>query len=305
MVTQLSCSRRRFLAATALALTASRFSSARANQGEPVIDIHQHTLYGGRSESQLVKHQRAMGVTKTILLPAGRVFGLDAGCGGNESVLNIARKFPNEYAFFANEVADLPEARSEIEKYLKLGAVGIGEQKFKVDCDSIHMERIAEIAREYDVPVLLHFEHNAYNMGFERFHRILEKFPTVNFIGHAQTWWANLDKNHTDQRMLYPRTKVTPGGMTDRYLSDYPNIYGDFSGRSGLGALIRDEEHARGFLERHQEKLLYGSDCNDAFGRGPICGGAQTLDAIRRLAGSKFIERKILSENARRLFKFS
>ena len=37
------------------------------------------------------------------------------------------------------------------------------------------------------------------------------------------------------------------GSSTDRYLSDYPNMYGDLSAGSGLNALKRDEEHAREF----------------------------------------------------------
>jgi len=53
---------------------------------------------------------------------------------------------------------------------------------------------------------------------------------------------------------------VTTGGLTDRLLADYPNMYGDLSAGSGLNALTRDEVHAREFLARHQDKLLYGSD---------------------------------------------
>jgi len=196
----------------------------------------------------------------------------------------------------------LPEARAELEKYLKLGAKGIGEQKFNVECDSEHLVRLAELAREYRVPVLLHFQHGTYNKGFERFHKMLERFPQVNFIGHAQTWWGNIDREHK-QEVLYPTGKVTPGGLTDRYLRDYPNMFADMSAGSGLNALQRDEEHAREFLKRHQDKLLYGSDCADTIGRGPGCQGARTLAEIRRLVADRQIERKILFENSRRLFQ--
>ena len=113
----------------------------------------------------------------------------------------------------------------------------------------------------------MHFQHNVYNLGFERFHKMLEMYPTVNFIGHAQTWWGNIDKNH-DQSVMYPKGPVVPGGITDRLLSNYPNIYGDLSAGSGLNALLRDEDHARDFLKRHQDKLLYGSDCDDRVGTG-------------------------------------
>jgi uncharacterized protein len=243
-----------------------------------------------------------MGVTKTILLPAGRLYGLAAGAGGNDTVVAVAERLPNEYVYFANELPDIPETRDVITKYLKMGAIGIGEQKFPVESDSKHIELIASIAREFRVPVLLHFEHKAYNFGIERFHRILAKYPNVNFIGHAQTWWANIDKAH-DQAVLYPKTKVTPGGITDRLLADYPNMYGDMSAGSGVNAMNRDEDHARAFLKRHQDKLLFGSDCNDRQANGPKCLGAQQIANIRRLAPGKAIERKILYENAKKMFK--
>jgi predicted TIM-barrel fold metal-dependent hydrolase len=96
---------------------------------------------------------------------------------------------------------------------------------------------------------------------------------------------------------------VTPGGWTDRYLSDYANMYADMSAGSGLSAMTRDEEHARGFIKRHQDKLLYGSDCADPAGFGPTCTGASMIAAIRRLSPSKEIERKLLFANANKLFR--
>jgi predicted TIM-barrel fold metal-dependent hydrolase len=91
--------------------------------------------------------------------------------------------------------------------------------------------------------------------------------------------------------------------MSDRYLSEYPNFYGDTSAGSVLNALTRDEDHARGFLDRHQDKLLYGSDCADVAGFGPTCSGAQCISAITRLAPSREICEKIFHDNAKRLLK--
>jgi len=142
-----------------------------------------------------------------------------------------------------------------------------------------------------------------YNVGFENFHKLLAKHPKTNFIGHAQTFWCNVDKNYDKSQGLYPKGKITPGGISDRYLSDYPNMFADISAGSGLNSMQRDEEHARGFLERHQDKILFGSDCNDAVGRGPTCQGWLTIQTIRRLAANKAMERKILYGNAKRMFK--
>jgi predicted TIM-barrel fold metal-dependent hydrolase len=255
-----------------------------------------------------------MGATTTILLPAGRPVttasthqgtanGLQAQALGNEACHRFAGTHGAAFRFGANEVPDIEGATAEIERYLERGGVVIAEQKFGVDCDAPAMQRIYELAQAHGVPVLMHWQFKMYNYGFERFYKMLEKYSRVTFLGHAQTWWANIDKNHADQSVLYPKGPVTPGGLTDRYLSDYPNMYGDLSAGSGLNALTRDEAFTRDFLTRHQDKLVFGSDCSDADGGGPKCQGAQTIAVIRRLAASDQVERKLLYENAKRLFR--
>jgi predicted TIM-barrel fold metal-dependent hydrolase len=273
-----------------------------AQPAEPIIDIHQHTTYSGRSDDELIAHQREMGIATTILLPAGSKYGLAAGCSGNDSVVAIAHQYPKEYRFFANELPDIAETRAVLEKYLKMGAIGIGEQKFPVEADSKSIDLVATIARERGVPVLLHFEYKNYNLGFENFAKVLERHPAVKFIGHAQTWWGNIDRNH-NQADMYPKQAVTPGGITDRLLSDYPNMYGDMSAGSGLNSMLRDEAHAREFLDRHQDKLLFGSDCSDRHAGGADCLGTKIIAAIRRLSPNKQVERKILFGNAAAMFK--
>jgi uncharacterized protein len=296
------------------ALLRAEESAPTTDPAEPIIDIHQHTNYSGRTDEQLLYHQRAMGVSQTILLPAGSVVnrpsthngktnGLAAKCGGNDTCVKIAHEHPGQYFFFANEVPDLPDARAVLTKYLKMGALGIGEQKFFQPCDAPPIELVAEVAGEFGVPVLLHFQEGMFNIHFRDFHHILEKFPKTRFIGHAQSFWGYTDKNYTDKQGMYPKGKVTPGGITDRYLTDYPNMFADISAGSGLNFLNRDPEHARGFIDRHQDKVLFGSDCNDTAGRGPTCQGWMTIQTLRRLSPSKEIERKILYGNAKKMFK--
>lgn len=326
-------SRRDFLISSVAALIAARATALAASSeaaGEPIIDIHQHTNYGGkrdagpiykqltaaRSHEELRAHQRAMGATKTILLPAGRPVrsdathqgrsnGLEGTCTTNEDCLTLARAFPSEFAFAANEVSDLQDAPQVVEKYLKLGACMIAEQKFGVECDSAAMQKLYGLAEAYRVPILMHWQVGSYNYGFERFHKMLEKYPKVTFIGHAQTWWANIHKGNVDNpKGLYPGGKVTAGGLTDRYLRDYPNMFGDLSAGSGENAFKRDPEHARGFIERHQDKLLFGSDCVDVMGDIGVCSGARQIAQVRKFSPSKAVERKLLFENAQKLFRF-
>lgn len=306
--------RRRFLTASSLALASAPWTAGSAeSDSEPMIDIHQHPGFKGRTDKKVLAHQRRMGSTMSFILPAGtpvnlpsthdgKKNGLGAGCSPVEAAYRLAREHPKEMRFFANEVPDHPDAKKNLEKYLKLGAIGIGEQKFNLEIDSRPMLQIYDIAKEFEVPVLMHFQQEMYNHGIERLHKVLERYPSVNFIGHAQTFWGNIDKNH-DPKAMYPTGKVTPGGITDRLLRDYPNMYGDHSAGSGLNGLLRDEDHAVGFLERRQDKLMFGSDCYDVLGAGPGCRGAALRKALVRLAPSKTILRKILHGNAARLFK--
>jgi len=319
--------RRKFLAAAAMAAAGSNKSWAAEPAPEPIIDVHQHLSYGGkrdpqgvqigpgRSDAQFIEHQHNMGVTQTILLPAGRSCirpsthngfsnGLEATCAGDEECLAFAKAHGGEYFFGANEVPDLEDASKVIEKYLKQGAVVIGEQKFGVECDSPEMQTLFQLAAAYKVPILMHWQVGSYNYGYERFDKMLAKYSKTVFVGHAQTFWANIDKDcKDDPKKLYPRGKVTAGGLTDRYLSDYPNLIGDLSAGSANNALTRDPDHARGFIERHQDQLVFGSDCSDHYGRGVICSGSQTIAAIRQFASSKVIERKLLYANAKRIFR--
>ena len=314
-----SVSRRRFLSGIAFFLggTALKFPGLGVldDPSEPIIDVHQHTDYHDRTNDELLAHQRSMGISTTLLLPAwrpddslsGREW-LESGwerwkTTGNEACYRFSQRHPGEFLFGANGVPGHPDTIERIEKYLNRGAKIIGEMKYDVACDSPQMQEIYELARGYEIPVLMHWQYGSYNHGLERFHRMLEKYPDVNFIGHAQSWWANIDKDHNDQSDLYPGGPVTPGGLTDRLLGDYPNMYAELSAGSGLNSLIRDENHARGFLERHQDKLMYGSDCGDPVGRRPDCRGAEAIATIRRLSPTKEIERKVLYENAKELLR--
>src|SRR4249919_3823365 len=165
-----SNTRRQWIGQMSAALAGTAF--ARSTQGAEtkfdIVDIHQHTNYHGRSDADLIAHQKSMGVTTTVLLPAGsdalgasthngKSFGLAARVLGNNAAYKLVREHPDLFVMFANEVTDLESAPAEIEKYLKLGALGIGEQKFSVECDSAASFKIYDLAKAYGVPILLHF----------------------------------------------------------------------------------------------------------------------------------------------------
>lgn len=305
--------RRQFAITAAYGLAGMAVSQSCSKKTEDeVIDIHQHLNFHGRTKEDFIAHQTRMGVTRTVLLPSASALrlasthfgdsnGLAARVAVTEASARLTEQYPDRFVYFCNEVPDSEGATQTLETWLNQGAVGIGELKFFLECDSAPMIRVYELANAYQVPVLLHFEHGKYNVGFERFHKILERFPKVNFIGHAQTWWGNIDARH-EQEVMYPKGKVTPGGLTDRYLADYPNMYGDLSAGSGKNALSRDPEHAAEFLKRHQDKLCLGTDCADVEGAGDACSGSGQIANVRAFAEPN-VQLKIFSKNARRIIQ--
>ena len=106
--------------------------------------------------------------------------------------------------------------------------------------------------RELGLPVLVHFqevEHfpgeGLWGTGFKRFEAMLRKYPKTRFIGHADAFWANVDAKYANEA-AYPTGPITRGGITDKLLGDYANLFGDLSANSGNNAMSRDAVvHAR------------------------------------------------------------
>jgi predicted TIM-barrel fold metal-dependent hydrolase len=329
-------SRREFL--QQIAALAAVPAMAAPDSGEPLLDLHQHTLYMGRSDEQLIAHQKFHGVTITNLL-AGDGWMLSE-LGGNADCAALQAKCPDQFVRFAcadpveGRMLDVGGAALEgpvddlgpREKSLsglswpapavklraaglgtgrRRGAIGIGEMKFHVPVDCPEMDRVYKLAEKLRVPVLLHFEYQHYNLGLENLENVLKRYPKVNFFGHAQTWWGHIsaDLNPTD---MYPKGPVKPGGLVDKLLSDYPNIYGDLSAGSGLNAITRDPEFSRGFLERHSQKLIWGSDCPCRDGKGAglsigFCIAGRCLASLRNLVSNPADLRRILYDNGAEL----
>ncbi|HUU12310.1 MAG TPA: amidohydrolase family protein [Terriglobia bacterium] len=305
-------SRREFLRAMALSAAGPwprGFGAAAGRQGppagEPVIDLHQHDLYFDRTREQLLAHQAAHGVTTTVLL-AGEGW-MRKEVGGNAECEETAEVCADKFVRFAS--SDPAESRTAdvLRGNVSRGAIGFGELKYHVAVDSPEMYAVYKLADELGVPVLLHFEFEMYNTGLERFDRVLKEFPQVNFIGHAQTWWANISAEGNPQ-VMYPEGRVLPGGLADRLLGDYSNMYGDLSAYSGLNALTRDPDFTHQFLARHSHKLLWGSDCECHDGKGGgstrgYCLAERSLAALRTHLHDSAALRRILYENAATLLR--
>ena len=148
-------------------------------------------------------------------------------------------------------------------RYVDAGAKGVGEHKVGVAIDDPRNMDVFEAANEVGLPLLFHLD-NARNMdepGLPGLEKCLKAFPKVDFIGHAQGWWASIDGAVKKSQMGgYPKGKVAPGGAIDRLMEKYPNMYGDLSAGSGHNAISRDPEFGREFVVRRQDRLLFGTD---------------------------------------------
>ena len=137
--------------------------------------------------------------------------------------------------WFGSTDVSKPEAEQLLTQAVKSGAKGFGELKFPVAADGPEMRRVYDLAAELNVPVLIHFQEvgqpaapGGYNTGIKRFGAILKAYPKTKFIGHADAFWANISADYHEQE-AYPTGPIVPGGVSDKLLSDYPNLFADTS----------------------------------------------------------------------------
>ena len=279
--------------------------------GGPVLDTHLHLR---RDADSCFTHIEGCGVTKAVLLTQA--------AADDRAKAEMERR-PGRFVRSVSANPSQPDADALLRDALKGGAVSVGEMKFHVALDSPEMRRVYDIAAELHVPLMIHiqtFPHFdgelPYNTGYTQFDKILRAYPRTNFIGHADLFWAHISADVPTDRG-YPSGPVKPGGLTDRLLSDFPNLYADMSANSGNNALSRDPEFTRGFLARHKAKLIFGSDCSCTDGHGGgisqnnnpeakriagKCVARETLSLLQRLASPE-VFRRITWENGVRLFK--
>jgi predicted TIM-barrel fold metal-dependent hydrolase len=303
--------RRTFFKATYAAAVSSLWSQPASIWGGPVLDTHLHLR---RDPESNFTHMQGCGVTNAVLLTRA---------ADQEKAKSEMARHPGH---FVRSVAANPaqaDAARIFRDAIKEGAVSMGELKYHVALDSPGMRRVYDIAAETRVPVMSHiqsFPHFPgelpYNTGYDRFDKILRAYPKTNFIGHADLFWANISADVPTDRG-YPSGPVKPGGWTDKLLSDFPNLYADISANSGNNALSRDIDFSRDFIVRHRNKLIFGSDCSCADGKGGgisqgrnpeatrlagKCVARATLGLLKQIA-SPDVFRQIAWENGIRVFR--
>jgi len=274
--------------------------------GSPVIDIHHHWR---RQPEANLQHMDGAGITRAILLT-------DAAQDAQAAAMPKER-----FSRFTSVNVTRQGMLELLRQAAKSGTHGFGEMKSQVAVDSPEMRLVYELAAETGLPVLLHFQEfsdplsvGTFNTGIARLPAVLKEYPLTTFIGHANSFWANISAD-VPSDVSYPPGPVKAGGLTDHMLSEFPNLHGDLSATSGRNALARDPDFAAEFLKRHQDKLMFGSDCGCRDGKGagqtnplPLvagkCVARETLTALKQLASPEVFS-KIVWRNAMELLKLA
>ena len=271
-----------------------------------LLDCHLHINHFDRSIEDTIRHMDATGTDKAFVLP------LETGEGGvllrSETVLHAFHKHPERVIPFCQTDLRQPDCLERIRAYQLLGCRGVGEQKEHLPLNDRRVKAVIALCDEFNWPITIHFQdgENGFNQGLaDHLETYLKKYQKVRIIGHAQTWWANISADvPPPSETLYPKGSVKPGGLLDRLLSEYPNLYGDMSAGSGFNALSRDEEFTAGFIERHPKQLLFGSDCPCRDGKGENfngqCYNTQLQAFINRMVDDEQTRADIFYNNAMR-----
>ncbi len=303
-----SFSRRSFLQ-TAASLSSAFAMSSVGNAFETalpqkLLDCHLHINHFDRSIEDTLKHMDATGTTQAFVLP------LETGEGGvllrSETVLHAFHQYKDRLIPFCQTDLRKPDALERIQAYHLLGCRGVGEQKEQLPLNDKRVEAVIALCDELNWPITIHFQDGAggFNQGMaEHLETYLKRYRKVRIIGHAQTWWANISADVPDPgTSLYPSGPVKPGGLLDRLMSEYPNLYADMSAGSGYGALTRDENFTAAFFERHPKQFLFGSDCPCRDGNGMnfkgTCYSTQLQKLIHKLVADSQRRDDIFFNNA-------
>ena len=190
-----------------------------------------------------------------------------------------------------------------IREYKERGCKGFGEALSGLWIDDIRSQKIYEACGKLRMPIIIHLDglRNLDNKGLPKLEKMLNKFPKTIFVGHAQHFWAEISADVKKKDFVsYPKGKIKKGAL-DKLFSKYHNLYGDLSAGSGYNALFRDRDFTYPFLERNQNKLLFGTDYLSPEQKCPQIEFLK--EAKENGLIKKFVFEKIAFKNARKLLK--
>ena len=285
------------------------------------IDVHGHAyrspgpppnrFWHFSTPEQLVERYDRIGIERAVLLPLvnAEVYLPQS----NEEILEIVRTYPDRFIPFCNidpraltNSADAPLG-DLLRHYRDQGCKGIGEVMPNLAFRDPLTQNLFRHVQDVGFPLIFDIsdriggDYGLYDdPGLPQLEASLQAFPELIILGHGPAFWAEMGVLETPaDRAGYPAYPVREEGVVPKLFRRYPNLCGDLSANSGYNALARDLDHAVGFLNEFQDRLLFGTD---------ICRPDQPVPQAELLLNLKNQNRiseevfaKIARENAVRL----
>jgi len=291
-----------------------------------IVDAHQHAFWRGSDRtgadidpSRLVADMDEQGIGKAWLLTWEILPGEDhpedhAGLNpanvrpdGTHAGITLADtlaardRYPDRFvAGYAPHPA-AGRAAARLENAVRhRGVLVCGEWKCRMLLDDPACLELFGKAGELGCPVVVHLDvpelagvpqMRWYGGGVANLERAAQACPGTLFLGHGPGFWREISGDADSAPGAYPEGPVVPGGRLHALFDGNPNVMGDLSAGSAHGALARDLGHAREFLERYADRLLFGRDDY----------GGRTLGFLRGLGLAEASLARILGGNASRL----
>lgn len=259
--------------------------------------------------TDMLGHLEELGIQKGILLSGGeRSTGMGSS---NEEVRKAAALVPQVYAWMCNLDQQSPETVKErLEVYKGWGAVGIGEFAVNQWIGSPFIEAVFTAAEGLHMPILFHMSpQEGFNYGIADYpglpllEEALKRHPKLILVGHSQPFWHEISADASEdlvERNSWGKGPVVPGGRLPFLLDTYPNLYGDLSANSGGNAIMRDEVYGLAFLEKYQDRLMFGTDMINTEHVFPLGGWLDRK--LEEGALSQEVYEKICFRNAEKIF---
>lgn len=260
-----------------------------------LVDSHQHVFFQKHDDAGLIRNMDALGIQYSWLLsweiPPGdpsaeyaallnparvRPDGTHPGILLDD-LLTARNRYPDRFVLGYCPAPTVSEPWKLLRTaHAMHGARVCGEWKFRVPFDDPRCLETFRVAGDLGMPVVLHldvpylknssgtleYQHRWYGGTVTNLERALAACPQTNFIGHAPGFWREMGTDADDSPDAYPSGKVQGEGRIYQLFDRWPNLYADLSA-SGFVALKRDPEHAKRFLHRYQDRLLFGRDFCD------------------------------------------
>ena len=255
-----------------------------------IIDAHNHPDWHGHDLNKFLANMEQFNIDKTWVLTwdcpvteYNQAFFAPATVGSGPGgpiplsrCLSYVERAPDKFVIGYAPDPRRPEAIDQLQAAVEIYGVKVyGEFKLRMMYDNPDALRMFRFCGEKGLPVTVHLDYPYdlgrkyprpdywYGGGIDAFERAVQACEGTTFLGHAPGFWVHISGDELWKTERYPSAPTKPGGKVPAMMRQYPNLYGDLSAGSAVGALKRDPAFTRDFCLEFQDRLLYARDAFD------------------------------------------